>query len=146
MNIKLSVAAVAGAFIGASTTFFTMKHAQSDLHHDELVQSLNVSASESPSESDPFTIHQDENESTEHPHGFTKMDMSDTGQRDLCVSLWYCDMSTLVDNLELHTGHKFKKQVGKNYASPVEILEEQAAFFQRFQEETQRISLGRDKK
>lgn len=145
MKIKLSITALAGAFIGASATFVAMKDRQAAFYPDASVPAQNAPVSVSSGESDPFTKNPSENESSEHPHGFTKMDMSDPRERDLCVSLWYVDMSTLVDNLELHTGYKFKKQVGKNYASPVEILEEQSEFMRKFQEETQRISLGRDK-
>lgn len=70
-------------------------------------------------------------------------DLTDVGQRDIVISHWYLDMGHVVDNLEHNTGHKFEKQVGKVYAGPIEILEEQAAFIRRFLDETERIAKKR---
>ena len=41
-------------------------------------------------------------------------------------------------NLEIHTGHEFKKQAGKICASPEEILEEQLQFMREFTAESER--------
>ncbi|RYD21196.1 MAG: hypothetical protein EOP88_12285 [Verrucomicrobiaceae bacterium] len=71
--------------------------------------------------------------------GFQKMDMATPFGRDICISNWYLDMSTVVENLEFHTGHKFKRKVGKVHARPEEILAEQAEFLKAFEAETRRI-------
>lgn len=97
---------------------------------------------ESEGATDPFTEGSDvkNRDATGHQIGDSQMDMSDAFQRDLCISLWYMDMSMLVHNLEMRTGHKFEKQVGKIYARPVEILAEQAEFMRRYLTETERIT------
>ncbi|MCU0797204.1 MAG: hypothetical protein MUF31_14865 [Akkermansiaceae bacterium] len=79
----------------------------------------------------------DQNSNVEEQRPF---DLTDRGQRDIVISHWYLDMGLLVDNLERNTGHKFEKQVGKVYAGPVEILEEQAAYMRRFLDETERMA------
>ncbi|MDP4624429.1 MAG: hypothetical protein NWT08_04735 [Akkermansiaceae bacterium] len=91
---------------------------------------------------DPFA--DDPTDLTEHPHGFTEMDMADPIQRDIVISLWYTDMYSVVQNIELHTGHKFNKEVYKLHASPMEILEEQAEFMETFLKETRRIAAERN--
>jgi hypothetical protein len=67
-----------------------------------------------------------------------QMDMKDPIQRDICISYWYLGMNSVVNTLEIQTGHKFKP-VAKLSAGPVEILEEQAAFMRDFLEETRRL-------
>lgn len=72
------------------------------------------------------------------PNGEPPVDLKDPSERDLLVSYWYQNMTTVVESLERHTGHKFKP-VAKVDAGPVEILEEQTAFMKAFLEETERM-------
>lgn len=142
--MKIPVSLIAGACIGAAATFLAMRASKPASEADTLIPDPPITRSESSEEDDLFADDHDRSESFGHPHGYTKMDMSDPLQRDLCISFWYLDMSTVVDNLELHTGHRFEKQVGKIYAGPAEILEEQAAFMRSFLDETKRIVSERD--
>ena len=72
-------------------------------------------------------------------HGYGQMNMGIRFERDIAISMWYFDQGLLSDNLQVHTGHRFKKQVGKLYAGPVEILEEQLAFMKEFLAESERL-------
>jgi hypothetical protein len=143
MKIQILLSLVGGACVGSVATFRAMRNSEPTsgtavaapterLEHVGEEEGLDTFADPS---AGSIVVDLDAGES---PHGYTKMDMSNVFQRDACISVWYLDMNTVVDNLELHTGHKFEKQVGKVYASPVEILEEQAAFFKSFEEETRR--------
>lgn len=147
MKMQIPLSLVGGACVGAVATFMAMRNREPASGIAVVAPTERPEHVGAEDESDPFAdpseglfaVDLDSGEASENPHGCTKMDMSNVFQRDLCISFWYMDMNTVVDHLELHTGHKFEKQVGKVYASPVEILEEQAAFLKSFEEETRRI-------
>ena len=144
MKMQITLSLVGGTCVGAVATFCAMRNCEpisgaafaaptERIENVREEEELELFADPS---GGPFAVGLDAGESS---HGYTKMDMSNVFQRDACISFWYLDMNTVVDNLELHTGHKFEKKVGKVYASPVEILEEQAAYLKSFEEETRRI-------
>ena len=145
MQIPLSF--VGGATVGAVVTFISMRNSEptsgvvvaAPAEHQEHTREEEALDPFAPPSEGSLAVDLDSGEASVHRHGYTKMDMADVFQRDLCISFWYLDMNTVVDNLELHTGHKFETQVGKVYASPAEILEEQAAFLKDFEQETRRI-------
>lgn len=156
MKMQIPLSLIGGACVGAVATFSAMRNREpasgvavvAPTERPEHVGEEDESNAFEDPFADPsegsFAVDLDSGEASAHPHGDTKMDMSNVFQRDLCISFWYMDMNTVVDRLELHTGHKFEKQVGKVYASPVEILEEQAAFLKSFEEETRRIEAAAD--
>ncbi|MDX1679885.1 MAG: hypothetical protein R3242_04045 [Akkermansiaceae bacterium] len=132
--MQIPIALFAGACIGVIGTYFAMRDGVAATEPNP------VHDAETPEGTDPFEYGASTELSSGDRVGHGKMDMSDPLQRDICISLWYLEMSDLVDNLELRTGHKFERQVGKVYAGPVEILEEQAAFMREFLAETESIS------
>ncbi len=145
------VALLSGALIGSGLTYLVLRSANAE---HEKPQTHTETAHSEPDKApagrsgDPFE-EADEASSGESAdpfagkdrsaHGYGRMNMKSPFERDICISFWYHDMSTVVDSLELHTGHKFKRQVGKLYAGPVEILEEQIAFMKEFLAETERL-------
>lgn len=144
MKTQVIIALIVGSFVGSIATYLSVSPSR-DIERSVLQttsQPVTTDLEDSESAIDPFAEGSDvdDRDVTVQQIGDSKMDMSDVFQRDACISLWYLDMSTLVDNLEMRTGHKFKKQVGKVYAGPVEILEEQAAFMRRYLAETERIA------
>jgi len=144
MKTQVIIALIVGFCLGSLATFLVMNSV--GVIPRPGVQLTNepeaVERNDSEEAMDPFAFGSDLEikERTGHEIGDSKMDMSDVFQRDACISLWYLDMSMLVDNLEMRTGHKFEKQVGKVYAGPVEILEEQAEFMKKHLAETERIA------
>lgn len=147
MKIQILLSFVAGACAGAVVTFISMRSIEPIAgvavpapaeRQEQVREEESQDPFEDPS-GDLLAADLDSGEAFVDRHGYKKMDMSDVFQRDLCISFWYANMTTVVDDLELHTGHKFEKQVGKAYASPSEILKEQAAFLESFERETRRI-------
>lgn len=144
MKTQVIIALIVGSCLGSLATYFAVNPAR-DIPRSGLQvanQPERAELDESGNVIDPFAEGSDvgDSDTTGHQIGDSKMDMSDVFQRDACISLWYSDMTMLVDNLEMRTGHKFEKQVGKVYAGPVEILEEQAEFMRRYLAETERIA------
>jgi len=158
MNTKHILSILIGVVMGSSITYFAVK--------PEVVESETIVTSredEQPSLSevsiddsdDPFGDGDgDFSQGEEQPddfnhgrkaHGYGHMNMKDQFERDLCISFWYMDMFTVVKNFELHTGHRFSKKLGKMYASPVEILEEQLAFMKVYFAESDRMEEARAK-
>ena len=140
MKMKILLSTLTGACFGAIFTFFVMRDDKPTSTGIAMKSAEKLEVIDKFDYSDPFAFDSSTGETSGHPQGDTKMDMTDPTQRDICISLWYSDMNTVVDNLELHTGHKFSKEVGKIYASPEEILEEQAVFMKDFKDETERIT------
>ena len=58
-------------------------------------------------------------------------------ERHQCIAMWYGDAHMTITNLSEHTGHDFGPVW--NQRSPVEILEEQLAFWRGFMKETARL-------
>jgi hypothetical protein len=134
-EMKNLVSLLVGVCFGSFATFMVMRGSH------EKSQSQNTAAKEAGSV-DPFSNGSDGDfgeHSEERSIGDKKMDMNDPQQRDICISLWYMDMISVVDNLERRTGHIFDKELGKVYASPMEILQEQAVFMGNFHEESERL-------
>jgi hypothetical protein len=150
MKMQILMSLVGGACIGSLLTFFTIQGA------DELIQPIIVATNppkihdkcHGDSIVDPFeeisgTIGEQvevitNKELLEESFGVRKIDVSDSFERDACISDWYLGMQGIVMRLEIQTGHKFKP-TAKVSAGPVEILEEQAAFMKDFLEETDRL-------
>ncbi len=138
------IALIVGFSLGSIATYLAVNPVR-DIQLSGLQvtnQPKTTELNESEGATDPFTEGSDvENrDTTENQIGDSQMDMSAVFQRDLCISLWYMDMSMLAHNLEMRTGHKFEKQVGKIHARPVEILEEHTEFMRRYLAETERIA------
>ena len=147
MKLHVIIALIVGSSLGSLATFLAMNSARNNIHSSVQVTPLPESLERDGSFEviDPFAAGTDEViKETDMPStGEAKMDMTKPFQRDVCISLWYLEMSELVDNLEMRTGHKFENQVGKIYAGPVEILEEQAAFMRSYLAETEKIAAER---
>ena len=144
MQTRLIIALIVGSCLGSLATYFAVNPAR-DIQRSGLQVTNRPETTEIDESEDaihPFAEGSDvgDRDTTGYHIGDSKMDMSNVFQRDACISLWYMDMSILVDNLEMRTGHKFEKQVGKVHAGPVEILEEQAEFMRRYLAETERIA------
>lgn len=151
MIIRIPLALIVGGLVGSLITLLVVKG-----HRPDSSAYLEVGTAEGEIASDSAEIGAVASTHAEVPilnardesaaslrntsHGYGQMDMTDPSDRDLCISFWYSDMRVVVENLELHTGHKFDKKLGKLYASPVEVLEEQIAFMEGFLAETKRIA------
>ncbi len=138
MKTVILISVLGGAVLGAGATYLLMRDASPAL---KAVQAPGQAQGEHTPEGDqPMEDNVDPFASREiNASGFPKMDMTNPTQRDLCISNWYFDMGTVVDNLEFHTGRKFLT-VAKLHAGPVEILEEQIVFMKEFLAETERLS------
>ncbi|MCP5537309.1 MAG: hypothetical protein H7A51_13895 [Akkermansiaceae bacterium] len=157
MNAKNILSLLVGVLLGSGMTYFAVKSTDrenkvastSAVDRRASDHDLTVSSSEDPfgdGNSEPSSDADDDDPfSARTAHGYGLMNMKDLSERALTISFWYHDQGTVVENLELHTGHKFNKKVGKIYASPIEILEEQLAFMKKFAAESDRIEKARVK-
>ena len=130
MNRNVILSMFGGICAGSAMTLF-LSHAFS-----QKVAIVNDSHEQSLEDSSALDWDSSEVEEPEE----LELDLTSVTDRDLWVSLWYWDMTQLVDRIEDETGHVFQKKVGKMYASPSEILREQAVFMDDFQNETETIA------
>jgi hypothetical protein len=141
MKMHILIAAVVGASVGSLSTYVMMRRSDTIPQGNAAVRDALRTGDRADRDilTDPFAISEeskDAESASDYP--IKQMDMTSPTERDICISFWYLGMRSVVETLEIQTGHKFKP-VAKMSAGPVEILEDQATFMKKFLAETERL-------
>ena len=132
MKISTITAALIGGLVGSAITYSATRLVGGSPHKE-----LSISKVANPTESQsPF----EQSEDNQEPADYFRLLLADPTnliQRDVVIAMWYMNESQTVNYLRVNTGHEFGPVW--NQRSPVEILEEQLAFWKKYLAESARL-------
>ena len=138
MKTTIVASALFGSILGASSTYLVLGSGNDPIEKVVDRSGIDTNPDIRAESEDNDTFADNEDDPDDH-YRFLLTDPTDLTQRDICVALWYAYQNQTNDILAETTGHKFGL-VG-NRRTPVEILEEQLAFWREFQAESTRLAL-----